>query len=64
MENIEGLIKDVSNICKSYLTEEEQIYISKKWEKYEKKKVCKKWQLRMDGWIFRIKMGTRTRNKI
>ena len=49
MENIEGLIKDVSNICKSYLTEEEQIYISKEWEKYEKEEVC--FIAATNGWL-------------
>ena len=49
MENIEGLIKDVSNICKSYLTEEEKIYVSKEWKKYEKENVCK--IAAKNGWL-------------
>ena len=39
MQNI-GLIKDVLNICESYLTEEERKYISKEWEKFDKYNVC------------------------
>ena len=32
---IEGLICDLSNICKSYLTEEEQIYVNNEWDKFD-----------------------------
>src|SRR6185369_4697579 len=37
---IEGLIEDLSNLCLSYLSEEEQIYISNEWDKYEKDNIC------------------------
>jgi hypothetical protein len=38
--SIEGLIKDVSAICLSYLTSDEQIYMKKEWEKFNKDNVC------------------------
>lgn len=34
------LPKDLENICISYLTEEEQIYVTKKWVEFNKFKVC------------------------
>ena len=34
------LIKDVSNICLSYLSQEEQIYIGGEWNKFDKNEVC------------------------
>jgi len=36
---MENLIKDLKNICYSYLTEEEQIYISNEWDKFDKHKI-------------------------
>jgi hypothetical protein len=35
-ELIKELIKNISDICLSYLTEIEQIYVSKNWNKYNK----------------------------
>jgi len=40
MQAIDGLIKDVENICLSYLTKEEQIYIRKERSKFNKDEVC------------------------
>ena len=37
---IDNLISDLSNICESYLTEEEQIYVNNEWNKFDKKYVC------------------------
>ena len=34
------LIEDLSNICLSYLEEEEKIYIKEEWDKFDKKFVC------------------------
>jgi hypothetical protein len=34
------LIKDLSYICLSYLSEDEQIYIKKEWHKFKKYSVC------------------------
>jgi len=37
---IEGLIDDLSKICESYLTKEEQIYIKKEWDKFNQNAIC------------------------
>jgi len=37
---IEGLIKDVEEICLSYLTTVENMYIKKEWDKFYKDSVC------------------------
>src|SRR5947207_11100310 len=37
---INGLIKDISNICESYLTKYEKIYSSNKWDNFDKNEVC------------------------
>ena len=37
---IEGLIKEVSNICLSYLSDEERIYIKKEWDKFDTHMIC------------------------
>ena len=50
---IEGLIKDVSEICLSYLSEEEQIYVKKEWEKFEKNDICK--IAARNGWLDLLK---------
>lgn len=41
MHPINILIKDVSDICVSYLNKEEQLYISKEWDKFDKNEVCR-----------------------
>ena len=47
---IKGLIEDVSSICLSYLTENEQIYIKKEWdsENFQRTKYVTL-QQKMDG---------------
>ena len=40
MENFVYLPKDINNLCLSYLSKDEQLYISKKWEEYDKDYVC------------------------
>ena len=51
--NIEGLIADLSNLCLSYLLEEEHIYISKKWNKFNKYDVCE--MAAKNGWLDLLK---------
>ena len=50
---IEGLIEDVSNICELYLTQEEKIYISSKWAKFNNKEVCR--IAAENGWLDLLK---------
>jgi len=46
---IQGLIKEVSNICLSYLSDEERIYIKKEWENFDKIVICK--IAARNGWL-------------
>ena len=38
--NIIKLPKDLNNICCSYLTDEECMYVNKEWKKFNKNAVC------------------------
>ena len=38
--NIIQLPKDLNNICCSYLTNNECIYVNKEWKKFNKNKIC------------------------
>jgi hypothetical protein len=46
---IEELVKDLSDICLSYLSQDEQIYIKKEWDKFDKKYICT--IAAKNGWI-------------
>src|SRR5947207_11089688 len=43
------LPKDLNNICCSYLTDDEYLYINDGWEKFNKKEVCN--MAAQNGWL-------------
>jgi len=52
-------MKDLSDICLSYMTEDEQIYISNNWQKFNKNSVCR--TVIDNGWLDLLKMGAKKR---
>ena len=53
--NIIQLPKDLNNICCSYLTNDECIYVNKEWEKFNKNKICI--IAAENGWLDLLKWG-------
>ena len=51
--NIIQLPKDLNNICCSYLTDEEYIYVNNNWEKFNKNEVC--YIAAKNGWLDLLK---------
>ena len=47
--NIIQLPKDLNNICCSYLTDEEYIYVNNEWGKFNKNYVCN--TAAQNGWL-------------